>query len=300
LLVLLFSTSSRIAAVNNKFLFESLPPAVKLFKHSDMSDDYFLRNRSTIAIITGGTQGLGLAIATRLAREGAPGLIISGRNAEKGEGAAEKLRSIGTDCLFVKADVSTANDCYGLVDMALKRFANVNGLVNSAALGDRGTLLDTSLELWDRQFNTNVRGPFLLMQGVVRHLVETRQPGSIVNILSMVAHCGQSYLTPYSASKGALATLTKNVANAFAAKRIRCNGILTGWMDTPGESVTQQKFHGVGADWLAKAEAAQPMGQLVKPDQLAGLVAYLLSPESGIMTGALVDYDQHVAGAYPE
>ena len=94
-----------------------------------MSDDYFLRNRSTIAIITGGTQGLGLAIATRLAREGAPGLIISGRNAEKGEGAAEKLRSIGTDCLFVKADVSTANDCYSLVDTALKRFANVNGLV---------------------------------------------------------------------------------------------------------------------------------------------------------------------------
>src|SRR6201996_4262752 len=153
-----------------------------------MSDDYFLRNRSTIAIITGGTQGLCLAIATRLAREGAPGLVISGRNAEKGEGAAEKLRSIGTDCVFVKADVSTANECYGLVDIALKRFANVNGLVNSAALGDRGTLLDTSLELWDRQFNTNARGPFLLMQGVVRPLVETRQPGSIVNILSMVAH----------------------------------------------------------------------------------------------------------------
>jgi NAD(P)-dependent dehydrogenase (short-subunit alcohol dehydrogenase family) len=132
-----------------------------------------------------------------------------------------------------------------------------------------------------QKINTNARGPFLLMQGLTKHLIETGQPGSIVNILSMVAHCGQSYLTPYSASKGALATLTKNVANAFAAKRIRCNGILTGWMDTPGESVTQQKFHGVGEDWLAKAEAAQPMGQ-------------------GVMTGALVDYDQHVAGAYPE
>ena len=91
-----------------------------------MSDDYFLRNRSTIAIITGGTQGLGLAIAGRLAREGAPGMVISGRNEEKGEGTADKLRSIGTDCLFVKADVSTANDCYRLVDTALKRFGNVN------------------------------------------------------------------------------------------------------------------------------------------------------------------------------
>src|ERR1700693_6138699 len=213
-----------------------------------MPDDLFLRNRGTIAVVTGGTQGLGLAIARRLAREGARGIIISGRNAEKGEVAAENLCSSGTDCLFVKADVSTANDCYTLVDTALKHFGSVNGLVKSA-----GT-----------------------------------------------AHCGQSYLTPYSASKGALATLTKNVANAFAAKRIRCNGILTGWMDTPGESATQQKFHGVGENWLAKAEAAQPMGQLVKPEQVAGLVAYILSPKSGVMTGALVDYDQHVAGAYPE
>jgi NAD(P)-dependent dehydrogenase (short-subunit alcohol dehydrogenase family) len=138
------------------------------------------------------------------------------------------------------------------------------------------------------------------MQGVVKHLVETGKPGSIVNILSMAAHCGQSYLTAYSASKGALATLTKNVANAFAAKRVRCNGILIGWMETPGESVTQQKFHGVSEDWLTQAEAAQPMGQLVKPDQVAELAAYMLSPESGVMTGALVDYDQNVAGAYPE
>jgi len=265
-----------------------------------MSDDFFLRNRSTIAVITGGTQGLGLAIAKRLALEGAPGIVVSGRNAEKGEVAAASVRSLGTDCLFAKADVSNAEDCHRLVETALAHFGSVNGLVNSAGIADRGTLLDTSLELWERHFNTNARGPFLTMQRVVRHLVETGRPGSIVNIISMVAYCGQSYLTPYSASKGALATLTKNVANAFAGKRIRCNGILTGWMDTPGESTTQKKFHGVGEDWLAKAEAAQPMGQLVKPDQVAALVAYMLSPESGVMTGALVDYDQNVAGAYPE
>lgn len=138
------------------------------------------------------------------------------------------------------------------------------------------------------------------MQGVVRHLVEAGRPGSILNILSMVIHCGQSYLTPYSASKGALATLTKNVAQAYAARRIRCNGIAVGWMDTPGERATQQKFHGGGEDWLAKAEAGQPMGQLVKPEQVAGLAAHLLSPESGVITGALIDYDQRVAGAYPE
>ncbi len=265
-----------------------------------MSDDPTLRNQSTVALITGGTQGLGLAIAKRLAREGARGVVISGRGAEKGEGAADEVRALGSECLFVPADVSAPEDCSRLVDAALERFGTVNGLVNSAAATDRGTLLDTNLEVWDRHFHTNVRGPFLLMQGVVRHLVDAGQPGSIVNVLSMVVHCGQSYLTPYSASKGALATLTKNVANAYAAKRIRCNGILTGWMDTPGESVTQRKFHGGSDDWLSKAEAAQPMGQLVKPEQVAGLATYLLSPESGVMTGALIDYDQRVAGAYPE
>src|SRR6476659_10128202 len=243
------------------------------------------RNKTTTAIITGGAQGLGFAIAERLAREGARGIVLSGRSVEKGEKAAATIQSQGTDCIFVKADVSSAEDCSQL---------------NAAALPDRGTLLDTTPELLDRMFRTNVTGPFLLMQGVVRHLTETGQPGSIVNILSMVVHCGQSYLAPYSASKGALATLTKNVANAYAANRIRCNGILTGWMDTPGESATQQKFHGGGEDWLAKAEAAQPMGQLVKPHQVAGLAAYLLSPESGVITGALIDYDQRVSGAYPE
>jgi NAD(P)-dependent dehydrogenase (short-subunit alcohol dehydrogenase family) len=263
-------------------------------------NDEFLRNKTTIAIITGGAQGLGYAIAERLAQEGARGIILSGRSVEKGEKAAEKIQSLGTESIFVKADVSIPEDCSKLVASALERFGSVNGLVNAAALPDRGTLLDTTPELLDRMFRTNVTGPFLLMQGLVRHLTETGQPGSIVNILSMVVHCGQSYLAPYSASKGALATLTKNVANAFAGNRIRCNGILTGWMDTPGESVTQQKFHGVGDDWLAKAEAAQPMGQLVKPHQVAGLVAYLLSPESGVITGALIDYDQRVAGAYPE
>jgi len=166
-----------------------------------MGNNYFLRNRATIAIITGGTQGLGLAIAKRLAREGARGIILSGRSVDKGEDAAASVNSIGTECFFVKADVSVPEDCYHLVAAALERFGSVNGLVNSAGATDRGTLLDTSPERWERLFNTNARAPFLMMQGVVRHLVETGQPGSIVNVISMTAHCGQSYLTAYSASK---------------------------------------------------------------------------------------------------
>jgi NAD(P)-dependent dehydrogenase (short-subunit alcohol dehydrogenase family) len=259
-----------------------------------------MRNAETRAVITGGSQGLGFAVAKRLAAEGAKSIVISGRNVEKGEAAARALQELGADCLFVRADMSDAEDCKRLIATALDEFGTVNALVNSAAETSRGTLLDTSLETWQKHFDTNARGPFLTMQGVVRHLVETGKPGSIVNILSMVIYVGQSYLTPYSASKAALANLTRNTANAFAAKRIRCNGICVGWMDTPQEDEIQRRFHDRPVGWLQEIEAQQPMGQLVKPDQLAGLVAYMLSPESGVMTGALVDYDQNVAGKYPE
>jgi NAD(P)-dependent dehydrogenase (short-subunit alcohol dehydrogenase family) len=146
----------------------------------------------------------------------------------------------------------------------------------------------------------NLRAPFLTMQRAVRAMQEAGEGGSIVNILSMNVLCGQTYLTAYSASKGGLATLTKNVANAFARDRIRCNGILVGWMDTPGEEVIQQRFHGGGSDWAEQAAKKLPMGQLIDPDHLAGLVAYLLSPESGVMTGSLIEYDQFVSGAYSE
>jgi NAD(P)-dependent dehydrogenase (short-subunit alcohol dehydrogenase family) len=147
---------------------------------------------------------------------------------------------------------------------------------------------------------TNVLAPLLLSKDLIAHLISTDRPGTIVNVLSLVALCGQSYLTAYSASKGALATLTKNIANAHSWKRIRCNGVMTGWMDTPGEDATMRKYHGATDGWLQKAEASLPMGQLVKPDQLASLIAYMASPESGVMTGALVEYDQIVLGAYPE
>jgi NAD(P)-dependent dehydrogenase (short-subunit alcohol dehydrogenase family) len=265
-----------------------------------MDNSIFLRNKTTHAVITGGTQGLGLAVAKRLALEGAPKIMISGRNEEKGRKAASEVAKLGCDCRFFRADVAVIEDCHRLMQAAITEFGVVNALLNSAALPSRGTLLDTTPELWEAHFNTNARGPFLTMQALVRHLKSKGLPGSIVNVVSMAAHCGQPFITAYSASKGALVTLSRNVANAYARDRIRCNGILTGWMDTPGEDATQKTFHDVSNDWLAKAEAGQPMGQLVKPAQLASLIAYILSPESGVMTGSMIDYDQVVRGSYPE
>lgn len=258
------------------------------------------RNANTRAIVTGGAQGVGFAVARQLVEEGCKAITLVGRSKEKGAAAVAKLEAMGTEALFVSADVSNPDDCARAVEAATKRFGVINGLVNAAATSARGTLLETTPELFDQMFSTNVKGPLFLMQGVVRGLIEAKQPGAIVNVLSMVVHAGQSYLTSYSASKGALAVLTKNVANAYRGNRIRCNAVLPGWMDTEGEDLVQKKWHGAPDDWLEKAEAAQPMGQLVKPDQLAVLIAYMISPQSGVMTGALVDYDQNISGAYGE
>jgi NAD(P)-dependent dehydrogenase (short-subunit alcohol dehydrogenase family) len=258
------------------------------------------RNSETHAIVTGGAQGIGFAVAEALADEGCRALALIGRSEEKGDKAVTTLKKSGVDAIFISADVAKVADCMRAVDTAIAHFGTVNALVNAAATSARGSLVETSEELFDTIFATNVRGPFFLMQGVVAHLLEKKVSGSIVNVLSMSAHCGQSFLTPYSSSKGALMTLTKNVANAYRCNRIRCNAVLPGWMDTEGEAIVQKKWHDAPDDWLEKAEAAQPMGQLVKPDQLARLISYMISPQSGVMTGSLVDYDQNIAGSSPE
>ncbi|MER9230773.1 SDR family oxidoreductase [Mesorhizobium sp. M0622] len=258
------------------------------------------RNSETRAIVTGGAQGIGFAVAEALADEGCRALALIGRSQQKGDKAVAALKRAGVDAIFISADVSEVADCKRAVETAIAHFGTVNALVNAAATSARGSLVETSQDLFDQIFQTNVRGPFFLMQGVVAHLLARKAPGSIVNVLSMSAHCGQSFLAPYSSSKGALATLTKNVANAYRGSRIRCNAVLPGWMDTEGEAIVQKKWHDAPDDWLEKAEAAQPMGQLVKPAQLARLISYMISPQSGVMTGSLVDYDQSVAGSSPE
>ena len=118
----------------------------------------------------------------------------------------------------------------------------------------------------------------------------------MVNVLSVNAHCGLPELAAYSASKGGLATLTRNAANSLAPDRIRVNGIYLGWTDTPAEHAVQERESRYGADWLAHAAASQPFGRLIDPEELADLIAFLLSRHAGVMTGALIDYGQSVLG----
>jgi NAD(P)-dependent dehydrogenase (short-subunit alcohol dehydrogenase family) len=249
------------------------------------------------AIVTGGTQGLGEATARLLAERGAAGIIICGRNAERGQAVVDDLIAGGCTAHFVKLDLAKSDECRKPVAKAVEQFGTVHILINSAALTVRGSIWDTSPELWDNMMAVNVRAPFLLMQDALKVMYRDKIAGSIVNVASVAAHGGPPFLIPYSTSKAALVTLTRNVAYAVMRHRIRVNAINLGWMDTPGEDVIQRKYHSDGQDWLEEAEATQPFGRLVKTDEAARAIAFLASGESGLLTGSVMEYDQSVIGA---
>ncbi len=257
-----------------------------------------------ILLVTGGTQGLGLAIAEAAAREGAAGVAIVGRNPEKAERAAATIRDRGaghgTEALAIVADLAAPGEAERAVAETIARFGRIDSLVNAAGATSRGTLLDTTRELLDEHLAVNLVAPFMTMQAAVADMRRRGAPGTIVNIVSMAMHGGQPYLAPYTASKAGLAGLTRNVAFAHRFDRIRINGLNIGWTATPGESATQRTFHDAADDWLEQATAAQPMGKLGQPDEIADAVVFLLSERSGVVTGSIIDWDQNVPGAYDQ
>lgn len=249
------------------------------------------------AVITGGTQGLGKATAELFAKSGAAGIVIAGRNTERGDAVAKALSRTGCQTVFVQADLADVEDCRKVIAGADQAFGALHILVNVAALTERGSIWDTSPDLFDLMMATNVRAPFFLMQDAIKLMERQKASGSIVNISSVSSYGSVPMLTAYAASKAALNILTKNVAYSVMRNRIRVNALNLGWMDTAGEDVIQRRYHSGGKDWLPAAEAAQPFGRLLKPEEVARAILFLASDESGMMTGALVDFDQSVAGA---
>lgn len=262
-----------------------------------MSDPFELgRFTGKVAVITGAAQGIGEATARLLAARGAAGLLLTDRNETLGRAVAASISASGTPAEFVRAELSDMAEVEKIVPAADKRFGRVDVLANIAGLTDRGGVRDTTPELWDRMFAINVKAPFFLMQAALKVMDREKIAGAMVNIISVNAHRGASFLTPYSASKGALSTLTKNFAHSVAHQRIKVNGLNIGWVDTPGETETQKRFHNVPDDWVEQVEKERPFGRLIKPDEVARAIAFLATEESGVMTGVVFDFDQHVLG----
>jgi len=250
-----------------------------------------------VVLINGGTQGVGGASARAAVREGAQ-VVVTGRRLDAGKRFAAELEELGGDVRFVQTDMADPQQARRSVTRTVEEFGRIDGLCNAAGITTRGTLLDTTPELFDTHIAVNLRGPFFAMQAAAADMIERGTEGSIVNIISIAEHGGQGYLAPYVAAKAGLAGLTRNTAYAHRWDRIRINGLNIGWTESEGETQTQQQFHQADDGWASEAAKKVPMGKLGQPDEIAEMVVLLLSPRSGVVTGSVIDWDQIVIGGH--
>jgi NAD(P)-dependent dehydrogenase (short-subunit alcohol dehydrogenase family) len=239
-------------------------------------------------IVTGGTQGLGLEIARQLCKTGASKIALLSRTRSKGEVAAAELSRGSCTAYFVEADMANPESLQAAAAEAIKVLGGqVDGLVNAAGTTERGNMMDTSVDMFNKQFDTNARAPFLLSQAVAKHMVERGSRGSIVNISSLAAKGGAPFIMAYSASKAALNTLSQNNATELAPYGIRVNAINMGWTYTENENALMVAKG--GSNWLSEADAQMPLKRLLRPVDVACTACFLLSPAAQMVTGNVLD-----------
>lgn len=243
-----------------------------------------------VVVVTGAASGVGRAVALRAAEAGAEGLLLVDR--EDCAGVAKETGGVAHIC-----DLAGIAAPQAVGEAARAAFGRIDGLVNAAGLTTRASLTDATPDQWDSLFAVNARAPLFLMQAAQADMARRGAPGSIVNILSMNAHCGTPELAIYSATKGALATLTKNAAHAHLAQGIRVNGINLGWTLTEAEHHMQSVVLGLGPDWAEEVARGLPLGRLLTTDEAARHALWLLSDASAPQTGTITDLEQRVTGA---
>lgn len=250
-----------------------------------------------IAVITGSASGMGEGMARLFASEGCA-VVISGRDEGKAKTVSDSINADGGKSIFMRADVSIEAECRSLIDRTVENYGQIDILVNNVGLSTRGTIEDTTVELWDKLFATNVRSAFICMQQAVRYMKE-KQRGSIINIGSVNAYIGEPKLMAYSATKGALMTLTRNTASYLNQYRIRVNQLNVGWTETPNEHRVKLEEEGKTANWLDEAIKTRPFGRLLQPLDIARAALYFASDDSECVTGSVLDLEQYPVGAPP-
>lgn len=258
------------------------------------------RIEGKIAVVTGGTQGLGAAIARLFAQAGAAGIVIVGRGLEKGRAvAAEITAETGVPVEMVAADLGNIDDVRAIIPATDKRFGRVDILVNAAGLTDRGNMLNSTPDLFDRMMAVNVRAPFFLIQDAAKVMIREGIEGRVVNIGSMSGRAGQPFLAPYSISKGALGTMTRHAGFSLMRHRIHINQLDIGWMNSDHERRLVLSETG-DPDFIDRAAAGKPFGRILDPAEVARAVLWAASDDGGMMTGAVIPFDQSVYGGYDD
>ena len=241
-----------------------------------------MRLEGKVAIISGGSRGMGAAEARMFAREGAK-VVIGDLLEEEGLNVVSEIGESGGEALFVTLDVTDESSWQSAVSAAVERFGKVDILVNNAAILRTQGLLETTEEIWDEVMDINVKGTFLGAKTVIPEMRKAGG-GSIINISSGAGITGSRRNTAYHASKGAVRIFTKSAAIQYAGENIRVNSV------HPGPVDTDMLASSLAADDARRPEDV-PLGRYGRPEEVAYGVLYLASDESSFVTGSEVVID---------
>ncbi len=240
-------------------------------------------------IVTGASHGIGRAIAELCIKQGA-NVLCHGRD----ENALVDFKSIYPDSVeYCILDLKETDALNKITDTAIATFGAYHGLVNNAGIFPRTLWHEASEDLFDDIFDINTKAPLFLSQLAIQHFKEKNIQGSIVNIGSINAYCGQEDLLIYSMSKGALMTMTRNLADGVASLGIRVNQLNVGWTATETEIALKEK-EGLGPDWQRRIpKIYAPRGEILKPEEVAPHVTFWLSDASKPVTSAIYEVEQY-------
>jgi NAD(P)-dependent dehydrogenase (short-subunit alcohol dehydrogenase family) len=247
-----------------------------------------MRLQNKVALITGGTSGIGEATAELFAKEGAQ-ITITGRDEQRGRNVAERIGKEGGHAIFLRSDVRREEECIRTVEETLRAFGHLDILFNNAGVFYPHTILDCTEDEWDLQMDINLKGTFLMSKAALPHMIEQRR-GVIINNSSGWGIAGGDAAVAYCASKGGVVLLTKAMAIDHGRHGIRVNCICPGDVDTPMLPEDARMRGLKWEDYLAGC-ANRPLGRIGTTDEIANAALFLASDDSSFMTGAALVVD---------